>query len=92
VGNPIIPPGGFAGFSQQVSAVKGMFARAGGVTRSRSTGRTTAKRARIRVALVGGKKRRKKRSGSLGAKVGRLVKGSAAAKLWGKKMRAKRKK
>jgi len=98
----IIPPGGFAGFSQQVSAVKGMFSRAvgraaqGTYRKKRAGGvRIGPGRSLVRQSSKGLKRiTRKSRVSTTrvaGARTS-LVKGSAAAKAWGKKMRAARKK
>jgi len=80
----IVPPGGFAGFSQMTQASQ----RALG-TGARSNGNGTRRRKRKASTRSGSAKR--KRS-TMAKKAKRLVKGSAAAKAYMAKLRRKRKK
>lgn len=85
----IVPPGGFAGFSQMTPASQrslGSGLRAVRATKSRS-GKRAKKRYAKNARTIGGKKRAKKS----GKKAARLVKGSAAAKAYMAKIRRKRK-
>jgi len=79
----IVPPGGIAGFGQMVPASRNQWAKgtrsAGGAKRKRrSTKRAKSKGPRTRRAARGAAARAPK-------------KGSAAAKAWGKRMAALRK-
>lgn len=78
-----IPPNGFQGFAQQTAAVQRMGSRGGTGTRRRT------RRSKKRSASAA--PRKKKRRAAAGKKA-RLVKGSAAAKRYMAKIRAKRKK
>ena len=76
----IVPPGGFAGFSQMTQASQ----RALGSAVRRATGtRKRKKRAKSTTT--------RKRAKKSGGKKARLVKGSAAAKAYMAKIRKKRK-
>lgn len=77
VKRPIVPPGGFAGFSQQTSAVQALFSAAIRTPTRRKTTRRKKKTTTRRKKAATSRRRspvRKKRAGK------RLVKGSAAAK------------
>jgi hypothetical protein len=80
----IVPPGGFAGFSQMTQASQ----RALGSAVSRGNG--TRKKRTARKAARSGSAKRKRRSAA--GKAARLVKGSAAAKRYMAKIRRMRKK
>jgi len=79
----LVPPGGFAGYAQMTNASKMQLAK--------GARRIGGKRRKSTKASRGtGKRRAKRRSASKGLK--RLVKGSAAAKAYMKKIRRKRRK
>lgn len=79
----IVPPGGFAGFSQMTQASQ--TALRGGV----GTRRSGTKRRKKSAKRSGGAKRQRN---TAKRKAGRLVKGSAAAKRFMANLRRKRKK
>lgn len=81
-----VPPGGFAGFSQQTPAVQALLSGAAKPRRKKTT-RKRRKVARKRPAA-----KRTRRATGRGRKPARLVKGSAAAKRHMAKLRAMRKK
>lgn len=78
---PFIPPGGFAGFSQQTPAVRALLAG----PRRKTTRKKTTRKKTTRKKTARRKTARKKTGG-------RLVKGSAAAKRRMKQLRAMQKK
>jgi len=78
----VVPPGGFAGFSQQTQAVQALFQKAMGKTRPRKKRAAKKKTATRRAAP-------KKRATSKGK---RLVKGSPEAARHMAKLRKMRKK
>lgn len=80
-----VPPGGFAGFAQQATAVRQKVAQAvrGGAARSGKSRRKSKKKA----ARAAPRARRKSKS----KRPARLVKGSAAAKRYMASIRKKRK-
>lgn len=83
----IIPPGGFAGFSQMSSASRLALSQGVKSTRSSGTKRRTKRSKRTKSK---GPRTRKRAASS--KKPARLVKGSAAAKAYMAKIRTKRKK
>lgn len=86
----IVPPGGFAGFAQQATAVKNRVAKAMGGSRANGARRRARKAAKGVVRKR--RKPRKMRVRTRGKKkAARLVKGSAAAKRFMAKIRRKRK-
>lgn len=78
----IVPPGGFAGFAQQVPAVQ---RKIGGAIRSKGAGgrKKRATRTKKKAVRASGRKRRSGKA--------RLVKGSKAAKAYMAKIRKLRK-
>ena len=89
VKKPIVPPGGFAGFSQQTSATQALF---GAAVRKKSTRKKRRKVARKKRKTVRRKKRPATRRKTRRKTSGRLVKGSAAAKRRMAQLRRMRKK
>ena len=83
-GRMIVPPGGFAGFSQMTPAVQALLGRSPGrpTTRRKTRKKTTRKKTT----------RRSTRRTTAKKKPARLVKGSAAAKRHMAKLRRMRKK
>lgn len=81
----VVPPGGFAGFSQMTQAQQREFQGA-----MRSNGNGTRKRRTARAATRSGTAKRKRSTRA--RKANRLVKGSAAAKRYMAKIRRMRKK
>lgn len=87
----IVPPGGFAGYSQMTNASKNQLAK--GVRRGGGPGKRRKARKSKRSGLRQYKPKSKKvrLAPKRGGGTRRLKKGSAAAKAWGRKMRAARK-
>lgn len=83
----LMPPGGFEGAAQQSAAVKVGLAKAAG----RKGGKRSASRRRKKNGVAKSAKRRRSTSAKRGGRV-KLKKGSPAAKAWGRKMAAARKK
>lgn len=95
MGNPSIMSGMWAGLGQQVSSTQRLASQiAGSGVRRNSKRRKRTSSATLRVSISRRKKsggRSRKSAGSNGkSKRGRLVKGSAAAKRYMAKIRAKR--
>lgn len=85
----IVPPGGFAGFSQMTQASQ--LALSGGVRSSSARG-TARRRKRKMSAKASAPRRKKRKKASSRRTAARLVKGSRAAKAYMAKIRRKRKK
>jgi len=83
----IVPPGGFAGFAN-MTAVQQRILGSGVRQSSGARGGTRKRRTKRATTATGSRKRRKSNGGK---KMKRLVKGSAAAKAFMRKLRAKRK-
>lgn len=86
--NPLVPPGGFAGWAQQTPAAQALLR--GGTSRPRK--KAAKKRATTTKRRATTKKRKTTRRSGAKKKPAYMVKGSRAAKMHMKKLRAKRRK